>query len=151
MTEFLDIPRGRIADGIAGGGPLVLPAHGLRDSRQAYRFPAPRLAGASCRAPAVDIRGHGESRTGWDSYTRADGAGDILALIGHLGGPETIVGHSFAGGSAVIAATGQPELIEPGDDADILVVSGNSLTDPAAIHRIRAVYLRRTALAGGGR
>ena len=110
MTEFLDIPGGRIAYGIAGGGPLVLPAHGLSDLRQAYRFLAPRLAGTGCRAAAMDLRGHGESRTGWDSYTRltrADGAGDILALIGHLGGPAN------------------------------------------AIHRIRAVYLRGTALAGG--
>jgi pimeloyl-ACP methyl ester carboxylesterase len=65
---------------------------------------APRLAGAGYRVAAMDIRGHGESRTGWDSYTRAEVAGDILALIGHLGGPATIVGHSFAGGSAVIAA-----------------------------------------------
>jgi|SRR5215472_8065740 len=150
MTEFLDIPGGRIAYGIAGAGPLVLPAHGLGDLRQA-RFLAPRLAGAGNRAAAMDIRGHGESRTGWHSYTRADRAADILALIGHPGGPATIVGHSFAGGSAVIAATGQPELIEPGYDADIRVVSGNPLTDPAAIHRIGAVYLRGTALAGGGR
>ena len=36
-----------------------------------------------------------------------------------------------------------------GYDADILVVNGNPLTDPAAIHRIRAVYLRGTALPDG--
>ena len=107
MTEFLDIPGGRIAYGIAGAGQLVLPAHGLGDLRQAYRFLAPRLAGAGYRAAAMDIRGHGESRTGWHSYSPADRAGDILTLIGHLGGPAN------------------------------------------AIHRIRAVYLRGTALAGG--
>jgi imidazolonepropionase-like amidohydrolase len=39
--------------------------------------------------------------------------------------------------------------IAPGYDADILVVDGNPLTDPAAIHRIRAVYLRGTALPDG--
>jgi len=109
MTEFLDIPGGGGSPMASPcGGPLVLPAHGPSDLRQAYRFLAPRLAGAGCRAAATDLRGHGESRTGWDSYTRctrADGAGDILALIGHLGGPATTVGHSFAGGSAVIAAT----------------------------------------------
>ena len=36
--------------------------------------------------------------------------------------------------------------IAPGYDADILVVNGNPLTDPAAIHQIRAVYLRGTPL-----
>jgi imidazolonepropionase-like amidohydrolase len=39
--------------------------------------------------------------------------------------------------------------IAPGYDADILVVNGNPLTDAAAIHRIRAVYLRGTALPDG--
>jgi len=39
--------------------------------------------------------------------------------------------------------------IAAGYDADILVVSGNPLTDPAAIHWIRAVYLRGTALPDG--
>jgi imidazolonepropionase-like amidohydrolase len=34
-----------------------------------------------------------------------------------------------------------------GYDADILAVDGDPLTDPGALHRIRAVYLRGTALA----
>jgi imidazolonepropionase-like amidohydrolase len=37
--------------------------------------------------------------------------------------------------------------LRAGYDADILIVDGDPLTDPAAIHRIRAVYLRGTALA----
>ncbi len=36
--------------------------------------------------------------------------------------------------------------IAPGYDADILVVNGNPLTDPGAIHQIRAVYLRGAPL-----
>lgn len=36
--------------------------------------------------------------------------------------------------------------IAPGYDADILIVNGNPLTEPAAIHQIRAVYLRGTPL-----
>ena len=35
----------------------------------------------------------------------------------------------------------------PGYDADILAVDGNPLTDTEALHRIRTVYLRGTALA----
>jgi imidazolonepropionase-like amidohydrolase len=41
----------------------------------------------------------------------------------------------------------------PGYDADILAVDGDPLSDPAALHAVRAVYLRGTALltapAGG--
>ncbi|HSS87726.1 MAG TPA: hypothetical protein VLL69_00275 [Streptosporangiaceae bacterium] len=46
MTEFPDIPGGRIAYGTCGTGPLVLLAHGPGDMRQAYRFLAPALTGA---------------------------------------------------------------------------------------------------------
>jgi len=31
-------------------------------------------------------------------------------------------------------------------DTDILVIDGNPLADPAALHAIRAVYVRGTAL-----
>jgi imidazolonepropionase-like amidohydrolase len=34
----------------------------------------------------------------------------------------------------------------PGYDADILAVDGNPLSDPSALHAIRAVYVRGTAL-----
>jgi imidazolonepropionase-like amidohydrolase len=36
--------------------------------------------------------------------------------------------------------------LRPGYDADILAVDGDPLSDPAALHAIRAVYLRGTAL-----
>jgi imidazolonepropionase-like amidohydrolase len=36
--------------------------------------------------------------------------------------------------------------LKPGYDADILAVDGNPLTDPAALHAIRAVYVRGTPL-----
>jgi pimeloyl-ACP methyl ester carboxylesterase len=48
---------------------------------------------------------------GWASITRTDIAGDLLALIGHLGGPAVIVGHSISGGAATIAAAKQPGLV----------------------------------------
>jgi imidazolonepropionase-like amidohydrolase len=34
--------------------------------------------------------------------------------------------------------------VAPGYDADLLVVDGNPLEDPAALHQIRAVYVRGT-------
>jgi len=111
MTEFLDLDGGRIAYDVTGEGPLVVLAHGMGDNRTTFRFLVPVLAEAGYRVASTDLRGHGESSTGWPSYTRTDTAGDLLALIRHLGGPAVIVGHSFAGGAATIAAARAPELV----------------------------------------
>jgi pimeloyl-ACP methyl ester carboxylesterase len=111
MTEFLGVEGGRIAYDVTGGGPLVVLSHGIGVGRQDYRFLAPMLARAGYRVANADLRGHGESSMGWASITRTDVAGDLLALIGHLGGPAVIVGHSISGGAATIAAAKQPELV----------------------------------------
>jgi pimeloyl-ACP methyl ester carboxylesterase len=111
MTEFLDAPGGRIAYDVDGSGPLVVPSHGIGDRRQAYRFLAPILAQAGYRVANADLRGHGESSMGWASITRTDVAGDLAALIDHLGGPAVLVGHSLSGGAATIAAATRPDLV----------------------------------------
>jgi len=111
MTEYLDINGGRIAYESIGEGPLIVLQHGMGDMRQVFRFLAPKLAAAGYRVVSADMRGHGESSMGWDSITRTDVAGDLVALIRHLGGPAVIVGHSLGGGSATIAAADEPELI----------------------------------------
>ena len=117
MTEFMDIEGGRIAYEVTGEGPLVVLSHGIGDRRQVYRFLAPALAQAGYRVASADLRGHGESSMGWksvtgtDAITRTDVAGDLLALIRHLGGPAVIVGHSISGGAATIAAAKEPELV----------------------------------------
>jgi pimeloyl-ACP methyl ester carboxylesterase len=111
MTEFLDVPGGRIAYDVTGSGPLVVLSHGIGVRRQDYRFLAPMLAQAGYRVATADLRGHGESSMGWASITRTDVAGDLLALTGHLGGPAVIVGHSLSGGAATIAAATQPEQV----------------------------------------
>ena len=76
-----------------------------------YRFLAPTLAQAGYRVANADLRGHGESSMGWASITRTDVAGDLLALIDHLGGPAVIIGHSISGGAATIAAATRPDLV----------------------------------------
>lgn len=111
MTGYLDVAGGRIAYEVSGQGPLVVLEHGMGDTRHSFRFVVPPLVAAGYRVAAADLRGHGESSTGWPSYTRTDTAADLLALIAHLGGPAVIVGHSFAGGSATIAAADAPELV----------------------------------------
>lgn len=85
MTEFLKIGEGEIAYDVTGGGPLVVMVPGMGDSRRAYRFLASALTTAGYRVATMDLRGHGESSLGWDSYTRTDTANDIVALIEHLG------------------------------------------------------------------
>ena len=111
MTEFVDVPGGRIAYEVTGSGPLVVLSHGIGVRRRDYRFLAPMLAQAGYRVANADLRGHGESSMGWASITRTDVAGDLLALIGHLGGPAVIVGHSLSGGAATIAAATRPDLV----------------------------------------
>ena len=55
MTEFADVPGGRIACDVTGSGPLVVLSPGIGDRRQAYRFPAPILAQAG-RCAAAHVR-----------------------------------------------------------------------------------------------
>lgn len=112
MTEHLSIGTNTIAYEVTGEGPLVVLAHGIGDSRHAYRFLAPALAAAGYRVAALDLRGCGESSLGWDGYSRTDIAGDLVALVRHLGGgPAVLVGQSISGGAATIAAATAPELI----------------------------------------
>jgi pimeloyl-ACP methyl ester carboxylesterase len=117
MTEYLEIAGGTIAYDVTGSGPLVVLAPGMGDLRQAYRFLAPRLAQAGYRVASADLRGHGDSSMGWKSVTgkeaitRTDIAGDLIALIRHLGGPAVVVGQSISGGAATIAAAQEPDLV----------------------------------------
>ncbi len=111
MTEHLSIDGNTLAYEVVGEGPLVVLAHGIGDSRDAYRFLAPAVAAAGYRVARVDIRGCGESSLGWAGYSRTDIAGDLVALVRHLGGPAVIVGHSISGGAATIAAATAPDVV----------------------------------------
>ncbi|MFE7213586.1 alpha/beta fold hydrolase [Streptomyces sp. NPDC057611] len=111
MTEYLAVDGGTIAYEVAGSGPLIVLAHGMGDSRAAYRAVIPPLVAAGHRVAAVDLRGCGESSVGWPAWSRTAIAGDLLAVIRHLGGPAVLVGHSISGGAATIAAAQEPSLI----------------------------------------
>jgi imidazolonepropionase-like amidohydrolase len=55
--------------------------------------------------------------------------------------------HTCTAGAAMALGLGHRKgRLRPGYDADILAVAGDPLTDPDAIHRIRAVYVRGVAL-----
>ncbi|MFE7582635.1 alpha/beta fold hydrolase [Streptomyces gardneri] len=111
MTEYLAVDGGTIAYEVAGSGPLIVLAHGIGDSRAAYRAVIPQLVAAGYRVATVDLRGCGESSVDWSDWSRTAIAGDLLAVIRHLGGPAVLVGHSASGGAATIAAAQEPSLI----------------------------------------
>src|ERR1700710_1304997 len=109
MTEHLSIGENTIAYDVTGEGPLVVLAHGIGDSRHSYRFIAPALAAAGYRVVNVDIRGCGDSSLGWDGYSRTDIAGDLVAVVRHLGESAVVIGQSISGGAATIAAAPAPD------------------------------------------
>ncbi|GAA2126986.1 alpha/beta hydrolase [Kitasatospora saccharophila] len=117
MTEFVVSEGGRIACDVVGDGPLVVLSHGMGTWRRDFRHLVPALVDAGYRVVNADMRGHGESSTGWASVTgrraisRTDVAGDLLGVVRHFGGPATIVGHSLSGGAATVAAALAPELV----------------------------------------
>ncbi len=111
-TRYLDRPDGRIAFDDRGAGPLVVMVPGLGDLRGEYRFLAPRIAAAGYRVVTMDLRGHGESSTGWSDYSTSSVGGDVAALVAHLaGGPAIAVGTSLGAGAAVVAAATSPQNI----------------------------------------
>ncbi|SEQ07938.1 alpha/beta fold hydrolase [Microlunatus flavus] len=142
-SEFLQVPGGTLAYEVAGDdGPLVVLAHGMGDSREAYRFLAPRLVEAGYRVAAVDLRGCGASSVGWPSYSRTAIAGDLLALVGHLGGPAVLVGHSIAGGAVTIAAADSPSSVTA-----LVELAPFTRKPPVGLAELRSSRFRRGALA----
>ena len=113
-TLTLDRPAGRLTYDVTGSGPLVVATPGLGDLRQTYRFLIPDLVAAGYRVATVDLRGHGGSSTGWPDYSETAIAEDLIALVEHLAAPgdkAVLVGNSYSGGAAVVAAARRPELV----------------------------------------
>jgi pimeloyl-ACP methyl ester carboxylesterase len=79
---------------------VIVLVPGMGDLRAGYRFRAPALRAAGYRVDCTDLRGHGDSDATFASCGDEDSAGDVVALIGELGGPGVIVGNSMAAGSA---------------------------------------------------
>ncbi len=111
-TRFFGRPDGQIAYESRGTGPLVVLVPGLGDMRAEYRFLAAPLADAGFRVITTDLRGHGESSTGWKVYTTVAIGSDIVALIEALdAGPALIIGTSMGAGAAAWAAAAAPHRV----------------------------------------
>jgi pimeloyl-ACP methyl ester carboxylesterase len=110
-SKFFERPEGSIAyDDTGGDGDLVIMEPGMGALRSEYRYLAPPVHEAGYRVVTADLRGHGESSTGWSEYTLPAAGGDILALIEHLdAGPAHFIGTSFSPGASVWAAAEKPE------------------------------------------
>ncbi|GIJ07561.1 hydrolase [Micromonospora andamanensis] len=103
---------GRIAYEVHGQGPLVVLSHGMGENRHSYRHLIPLLVTAGYRVASIDVRGHGDSSTGWPSYAPVEVGADLLAVVRDLGGgPAVLVGNSSSGAAVVFAATDAPDLV----------------------------------------
>lgn len=111
LTLFLQRPEGRLAYETTGRGPLVVLVPGMGDLRSTYRFLVPQIVSAGFTAVTTDVRGHGDSDTTFTSYGDVDTAGDLAALLHHLGRPAVVVGNSMGAGSAAYLAATRPELV----------------------------------------
>ena len=112
-TQYLDRPSGRLAYELTGdpNGPLVVLSPGMGDLRSTFDGLAERLAAEGARVVNADLRGHGESSTGWDSYGVSAVADDLLALLHAHGGRGVLVGNSYSGSAAATAAAREPDAI----------------------------------------
>ncbi len=104
-------PEGRLSYTVEGSGPLVVAVPGMGVLRSSYREVAAALVEAGYRVAVCDIRGHGDSDTGFHEYGDVATAGDIVAMIDELDGPALVIGNSFAGSAAIIAAADRPDAV----------------------------------------
>jgi len=113
QTRFIETEGGRVAfDDTGGTGPAILAIPGMGDLRSEYRHLRPALVQAGYRVITMDARGFGETTARWGDYSARAVGRDAVAVLQHLGaGPATILGNSFAAGSALWAARDAPEAV----------------------------------------
>jgi pimeloyl-ACP methyl ester carboxylesterase len=112
-TQYFSTEGGRIAfDDTGGNGPAVLAIPGMGSLRSEYRFLRPALRQAGYRVIVIDPRGFGDTSAAWNDYSARAVGRDAVALLRHLGtAPATILGTSFAAGSALWAAKEAPDCV----------------------------------------
>ncbi|HET6214641.1 MAG TPA: alpha/beta fold hydrolase [Micromonosporaceae bacterium] len=121
------VAGGDLTVGAWGGtGPLVVAAHGITTSHQAWAAIGPQL-GKDHRFVAADLRGRGGSRDLPEPYGMVAHAADLAAVVrAYGGGPAVLVGHSMGGFAVLETARRYPELV----DRLVLVDGGVPLPPP---------------------
>ena len=113
QTQFITTEGGRVAfEDTGGNGPAILAIPGMGDLRSEYRLIRPALQQAGYRVITMDARGFGETSPTWSDFSARAVGRDAVAVLKHLGvGPATIMGNSFAAGSALWAAEDAPAMV----------------------------------------
>lgn len=94
-----------------GDGVPVVFLHGFPEFWWSWRHQIPAL-GEHFRVVAVDMRGFNESDKPTYGYDLTTLAGDIAALIDHLGGKAHVVGHDWGGAVAYQLAMDTPRKVD---------------------------------------
>ncbi|ACZ30652.1 alpha/beta hydrolase fold protein [Xylanimonas cellulosilytica DSM 15894] len=111
----LDVDGTRIAYHLRGteGAPVLVLLHGMGAASDASSWaPVAEDLARDHRLVVPDLRGHGDSgRPG--TYTLAEMADDVAALLDRLGVERaTVVGHSMGGLVAIALTLARPDLVE---------------------------------------
>ncbi len=102
------------------GAPTVLAIHGITANAWHFDPLAHRLAGGA-ELLAVDLRGRGRSHACTGPFGIRRHAADIVRIVGELGRPVTVLGHSMGAYVALMAAEHAPELFD-----GVVVVDGGT-------------------------
>jgi pimeloyl-ACP methyl ester carboxylesterase len=106
------------------GAPTVLAIHGITAKAWHFDPVAHRVAGGA-QLIAVDLSGRSRSHTCSGPFGIHRHAADIVRIVGKLGRPVTILGHSMGAYVALMAAGHAPELF----DNVVLVDGGTPLPE----------------------
>ncbi|MGJ8621745.1 MAG: alpha/beta fold hydrolase [Yoonia sp.] len=97
--------RGIAYQTVGSGSRIVIALPGIGDTRSSYRRLAPLLAEASCTVHMMDLRGHGESKADFQTYTSEDIGDDVVAFLEEADLDDvTIIGNSVGAAAAVHAS-----------------------------------------------
>lgn len=94
-----------------GTGPVVVLLHGFPEFWWSWRHVIPSLA-ASFRVVAPDLRGYHLSAKPSSGYDLTTLAGDVAALVEHLGAPARVAAHDWGGLVAYQTAMDRPDVVE---------------------------------------
>lgn len=130
-VRYVGRPGGRIAFSDTGSGPLLVAVPGMGDLRSSYDGLSADLVARGFRVVVMDVRGHGDSDATFTEYGDEPTASDLVALLELLEAPAVLVGNSFGGSAAVIAAARRPDLVRG------LVLLSPFLREPASPRRQR--------------
>jgi len=120
--------------------PTLLIAHGLYGSARNWGVIAKRLSDER-RVISVDLRNHGDSP--WsDTHSYGELANDLAEVIGHVGGPVDVLGHSMGGKAVMVLALRHGDLLRRLVVADIAPVAYDH-SQIAFAEAMRAVDLSR--------